>query len=471
MVTWTNSGSSNGAVYYSTYDVAFESWAPAVALSNAPTGGNAMQTALAADESGDIHATWQQRTSSTAKYQILYSKYTGTSWSTPVKISLNDAEAAEEATIEVDSKGYLWVVYNNDGAGVGKEWIYAVRSTDNGATWSTTADTLHKTGTLGTSIEVARVAIAPGPNGKLAAIYDNSIGGSLARRETYVNLYDGTKWLGDVRISDTTSVDRDHNRYSTIAIDKNSNVYAFYIQDIISASDTRPRKIAMHKLTWGQTWSTTATSFIETGSKAYRELSAVADSNGYIHLAYRTDNPADTTYSLDDIVYTCSKDGGVTWRPRITLNRTRRDGGYVTIANRVRRAYGVDIAWRESRDTIKNDQDTTTIMYTNIPYNVASVQSNVNPHAYELLSNYPNPFNPSTTIRYTVNAKGFVEVSVLDVLGKEINVLIGKEHTVGSYTTQWNGSTSQRSKAPSGVYFVRLKTALGVQTIKTILLK
>jgi hypothetical protein len=474
MVIWTTKATAGGQVMYSLYDPAFQQWSPPVALSNAASLGVAIQGALAADEQGNIHATWQQTSSlaSPVRYQIYYSKFNGSSWTTPKKISLNDNETCEEATVEIDSKGSVWAVYNNDGAGVGKEWIFAVKSADGGSTWSTTADTLCKTGTLGTSIEVARVALAAGPIGRLVALWDNSLAGSSARRETYVNQYDGTTWQGEVRISDTTSVDRDHGRYGTITMDNQSNIYAFYLQDIIASADTRLRKVAMHKKGWNDTWSTKATRIIDSSLVSFRDLSAVTDSSSVVHFTYRRDVAADTSYGLDEMVYTFSKNSGTTWSTPIALSRPNRDGGYATISNRVRRAYGIDFAWRESRDINKNDQDTTAVLFGNVPYKlVTAIEESAIPTSFDLVRNYPNPFNPTTTIEYQIAVRGHATLAVFDALGREVRTLMTGTADAGSYKLTWDGRDNINRPLSSGVYFVRLQTVQSSQLVKTVLLK
>ncbi len=474
MVTWTTKATAGGQVMYSTYDPAFQQWSPPIALSNVASAGVAVQSALAADELGNIHATWQQTSSLTSpvRYQIFYSKFSGSSWTTPKKISLNDNETCEEATVEIDSKGSVWVVYNNDGAGVGKEWIFAINSKDGGTTWSTAPDTLCKTGTLGTSIEVARAALAAGPTGRLVALWDNSLAGSSTRRETYVNQYDGTKWQGQVRISDTTSVDRDHGRYGTITMDDQSNIYAFYLQDIIASADARLRKVAMHKKGWNDAWSTKATLIIDSSRISFRDLSAVADSSGVVHFTYRRDAAADTSYNLDEMVYTFSKDGGSTWSTPIALNRPNRDGGYATVANRVRKAYGIDFAWRESRDINRNDQDTTAVLYGNVPYRlVTAIEESAIPSSFDLVRNYPNPFNPTTTIEYQLGGRGQVTLAVFDALGREVKTLMTGTADAGSYKLTWDGRDNINRLLSSGVYFVRLQTTRSSRLVKTILLK
>ena len=86
--------------------------------------------------------------------------------------------------------------------------------------------------------------------------------------------------------------------------------------------------------------------------------------------------------------------------------------------------------------------------------------------AYSLSNNYPNPFNPSTTISYSVPELSFVTIIVYDVLGKEITTLVNSEKPVGSYEVEFNAIA-----LPSGVYFYRLQAGSFVETKKMVLMK
>ncbi|HSQ74997.1 MAG TPA: T9SS type A sorting domain-containing protein [Bacteroidota bacterium] len=470
IAAWNDKNAAGGQVIYSMYDDAFGTWSPAAAVSNA--GDRAIQPALASDELGNVHAVWQQRETATpTQYQTYYARFNGASWTVPVKISVNDAETAEEAAIEVDSRGHFWVAYNNDGAGVGKEFVMAIKSTDGGSSWSTTPDTLYKTGTLGTSIEVGRTSLAAGPDGRMVAIWDNSLTGTMPRREVFVNQYDGSAWQEAVRISDTSSVDRDHNRYTSIAMDAQSNIYAFYTLSVVSGTDPRLRKILLHKKAWLAKWTLPETAVLESDTISFMDISAVVDSAQVIHVTYRRDIKADTL-GLDETAYTFSKDGGATWAPRVVVSRPKHDAGYATIANRVRRAYGIDILLRESQDENVGDQSTTAVVYANIPYSfVTSVSEEQIPVGFNLLANYPNPFNPSTTIAYDVAVKGQVTLTIYDMLGREVRTLVNDVQDGGRHEMQWDGRSNLLQPVTSGVYMARLTTGAGARTLSIMLLK
>jgi Tol biopolymer transport system component len=73
------------------------------------------------------------------------------------------------------------------------------------------------------------------------------------------------------------------------------------------------------------------------------------------------------------------------------------------------------------------------------------------PTTFSLLQNYPNPFNPSTLIKYSVPENSFVKLSVYNLIGEEVSVLVNKEVDAGFYEVEFNAAN-----LPSGTYFYRL---------------
>jgi hypothetical protein len=87
------------------------------------------------------------------------------------------------------------------------------------------------------------------------------------------------------------------------------------------------------------------------------------------------------------------------------------------------------------------------------------------------LSAYPNPFNPATTLRYTVPASGHVNVAVYDARGARVATLFDGERAAGAYSVKWDGHTEGASGAASGIYFARITQNGAVRTYKLVLLK
>jgi hypothetical protein len=88
------------------------------------------------------------------------------------------------------------------------------------------------------------------------------------------------------------------------------------------------------------------------------------------------------------------------------------------------------------------------------------------PKEYALLQNYPNPFNPSTTITYELPKSSVVRLSVFDMLGREVAVLVDRTKETGYHEVQFEGRGLS-----SGVYFYRLQAGDFVATKRLLLLK
>ncbi|HEX7358423.1 MAG TPA: T9SS type A sorting domain-containing protein [Ignavibacteriaceae bacterium] len=97
--------------------------------------------------------------------------------------------------------------------------------------------------------------------------------------------------------------------------------------------------------------------------------------------------------------------------------------------------------------------------------NTVEVDVNI-PIKFSLEQNYPNPFNPTTSIKYTINSKQNVQLSVYNVLGKEIALLVNEEKPAGNYEVNFDASNLS-----SGVYFYELRAGDFVDMKKMILIK
>ena len=90
------------------------------------------------------------------------------------------------------------------------------------------------------------------------------------------------------------------------------------------------------------------------------------------------------------------------------------------------------------------------------------------PDEYYLYEPYPNPFNPSTTIKWQSSIQGHTTIKVFDILGKEIAVLINNELAAGQHQIEFN---AEEYKLSSGVYFLNIKTGNFEEIKKMIYLK
>ncbi len=93
------------------------------------------------------------------------------------------------------------------------------------------------------------------------------------------------------------------------------------------------------------------------------------------------------------------------------------------------------------------------------------------PKHFLLHHNYPNPFNPTTTLRYDLPKDVFVNIIIYDMLGNVINKLVNDYQKSGNKTVQWNATDSQGHQVSAGVYLYSIEAGDYKQTKKMILLK
>ena len=93
------------------------------------------------------------------------------------------------------------------------------------------------------------------------------------------------------------------------------------------------------------------------------------------------------------------------------------------------------------------------------------------PKEFVLNDNYPNPFNPITTIKYEIPNDGKVLLVIYNLLGQEVITLINNEQWAGKYSVRWNGTNQFGNQVSTGTYFYFLKTQNNQSVKKMLLLK
>ncbi|RMF06329.1 MAG: T9SS C-terminal target domain-containing protein [Candidatus Neomarinimicrobiota bacterium] len=93
------------------------------------------------------------------------------------------------------------------------------------------------------------------------------------------------------------------------------------------------------------------------------------------------------------------------------------------------------------------------------------------PESYSLAAPYPNPFNPTTTIRFAVPYRGPVQITIYSLLGEEIATLQSGSVSPGWHTVSWNGKNSRQQPVPTGLYLIRLSSRETTLSRRVLLLK
>ncbi len=115
---------------------------------------------------------------------------------------------------------------------------------------------------------------------------------------------------------------------------------------------------------------------------------------------------------------------------------------------------------------------TASMLLTSTPMTVAvEAPEHAVPYTFALDRNFPNPFNPSTTLKYQVAHATGVKIVVYDLLGKTVRTLVDARKQVGSHEVEWNGTNDAGLQVSSGVYFARMVTPEYTKIQKMMLLK
>ena len=93
------------------------------------------------------------------------------------------------------------------------------------------------------------------------------------------------------------------------------------------------------------------------------------------------------------------------------------------------------------------------------------------PLKYILHQNYPNPFNPITTLQYDLPENGLVNVTVYDMLGREVKTLVNQTQEAGYKSVIWNATNDYGKPVRAGVYLYQIQAGEYISTKKMVLLK
>ena len=100
------------------------------------------------------------------------------------------------------------------------------------------------------------------------------------------------------------------------------------------------------------------------------------------------------------------------------------------------------------------------------------VSTSAAPEAVNALhDNFPNPFNPTTTIAFSLAHESNVKLVIYNMLGQRIRTLVNGKHAPGSHSVVWNGRDDQGRMVSSGVYFYRLQAGRFIETRRMVLVE
>jgi hypothetical protein len=121
------------------------------------------------------------------------------------------------------------------------------------------------------------------------------------------------------------------------------------------------------------------------------------------------------------------------------------------------------------QDNIVVTAGQTTVCHFNLT--IVDVDDNVVVAATALKGNYPNPFNPRTTISFDLKDRSPVRIDIYNAKGQLITTLVDEVKASGHYTVNWNGTDSHGKPVASGVYSYRMRSGKYTSTQRMMLMK
>jgi tetratricopeptide (TPR) repeat protein len=120
--------------------------------------------------------------------------------------------------------------------------------------------------------------------------------------------------------------------------------------------------------------------------------------------------------------------------------------------------------------SIVHQQTRDTLLRSISQLYVTDGSSNTAPQL-KLLGNYPNPFNPTTTIRFQMKTDSNVKIEIYNIKGQKVSTILNENRLAGLNSVVWNGKDSRNASVASGVYFYRIECDGSKKTAKMLLLK
>ena len=132
------------------------------------------------------------------------------------------------------------------------------------------------------------------------------------------------------------------------------------------------------------------------------------------------------------------------------------DGGYIITG------------WTNSYGNGEND---VLLIKTDSDGNLSTHTTIELPNNFSLHQNYPNPFNPITTLRYDLPENSLVNITIYDMLGRQVKTLVNTNQSAGYKSIIWDATNDYGKPVSAGIYLYQIQAGEYISTKKTVLLK
>jgi hypothetical protein len=425
-----------------------------------------------------VHVIWYDYRD--GNRDIYYKRSTdgGLNWGADTRLT-NDSLASQYPSVSVSGSVVHIVWYDNRD---GNYEIYYKRSTDNGSNWGT------DTRLTNNSSDSYHPCVSASGSNVHIVWYDNRDG----NREIYYknSTNNGSSWGADIRLTNNSS----DSWYPLLSV-FGSAVHVVWYDVRDGNSEIYYKRSTDGGSTWGADTRLTNDVASSTGASVSASSLGVnvvwndnRDGNNEIYYKRSTDGGstwgADTRLTNNSLVsfapiistsgsgvqvvwydnrdgnyeiyYKRSMDAGSNWEADTRLTNSTGESEYPSASIS---GLTVHVVWQDRRD------GNYEIYYKRNPngnVGINNISSEI-PKEYKLMQNYPNPFNPETNIKFEIPKSSIVKITVLDIMGKEIESLLNVSLIPGIYEVVFNGSNYA-----SGIYFYKF-SANGFSDVKKMI--
>ncbi len=388
--------------------------------------------------------------------------------------------------ITVDNQGFIHLTARINGSTSDQDLSLYTRSEDGGATWTSLAvvDTTH---------QITCFPVSSPVSNKVAIVYSKNFPGDATiylGDVLYTESADGQTWnfghpinITNYQYSDTLRAWLDLDA----VYDFNDNLHIIWNSGVYDA-DNDALYVSSFLFHWSEA---TGISMIADGYwNAYTgaanltlsKPSIGVDDDNNLYVIWTQFDSTDVSaggFSNGEIYAAASGDGGATWGTPVNLTNSHTEGclpGDCDSDHWSSLCEYVDdylhILYINDKDAgayIQGEGAETEnpVLYLKVPKGIVGVGEEANePTSFKLYGNYPNPFNASTNIEFSLEKPSKVTLEVYNVLGRKVATLLDNTMNSGEHTINWNASSM-----PSGIYFYKLSANGETMTRRMTLLK
>jgi hypothetical protein len=419
----------NSEIYYKVSTDGGISWGSDTRLTN----NSALSRSPSVSVAGSVvHVVWDDERD--VNFEIYYKRSTdgGISWGGDTRLTNNFSFSLfPSVSVSGSVVHVVWFDYRDGG---GTE-IYYKRSTDGGISWEADERLTNNPAFSGyPSVSVSGSVVH--------VVWDEERDGN---REIYYkrSTDGGISWGADTRLTNNP----DNSWYPSVSV-SGSGVHILWQDNRDGNYEIYYKRSTDGGVSWGADTRLTNNSALSLSP-------SVSVSDSAVHVVWYDERDGN-----QEIYYKRSTNGGASWGADIQVTVNMFGSQYPSVAGS---GSVVHVLWSDNRD------GNYEIYYKRDPTgNVTGIENIVSelPQDFRLEQSYPNPFNPSTTIQFSIPEQSFVKLEVFNSLGERVSTLVSEELNVGNYKYEWNAESLS-----SGIYLYRLQTPHSSISKKMTLIK